>query len=48
MFLVSKLYTTNEVHPEMDKGTDEKSWPAVNTAGAILVFLTILIYILLS
>ncbi|MDO3695640.1 solute:sodium symporter family transporter [Wenyingzhuangia sp. chi5] len=48
MFLVSKLFPTAEDHPEMDKGTEEKSWSKVNIAGVILVFLTILIYILLS
>lgn len=48
MFAVSRLFQSNEEHPEMDKGTDEKSWPAVNTAGFILVFLTILMYVLLS
>lgn len=48
MFIVSKQFPTNEIHPEMDKGIEEKSWPYVKTAGFILVFLTILIYILLS
>ena len=48
MFLVSYLFPTVEEHPYMDKGSDEKSWPAVKTAGLILVTLTILIYVLLS
>ena len=48
MFLVSKLFPTNEVHPEMDNIKEEKSWPAVTISGFILIFLTILIYILLS
>ncbi|MCL4127804.1 UNVERIFIED_CONTAM: hypothetical protein GTU68_066447 [Idotea baltica] len=48
MFIVSKLFPTIEEHPYLDKGKDEKSWPAVKIAGLILVALTILIYVLLS
>ncbi len=48
MFLVSKQFPTTEVHPYIDSGKEEKSWSSVKTAGVILVFLTILIYILLS
>ena len=48
MFLVSRYSTTEKVEVYKEKTTHEKSWSAVNIAGAILVFLTILIYILLS
>lgn len=49
MFLVSK-YTGKDtkINPYVDKDIEQKSWPAVKTAGFILVFLTILIYVLLS
>ncbi|MBD1262102.1 solute:sodium symporter family transporter [Maribacter polysiphoniae] len=48
MFLVSRYSTTEKVEVYKEKTTHEKSWSAVNIAGSILVFLTILIYILLS
>ncbi|MBD0777423.1 solute:sodium symporter family transporter [Maribacter sp. ANRC-HE7] len=48
MFLVSRYSTTKKAEVYKEKLTEEKPWSAVNIAGAILVFLTILIYVLLS
>ncbi|MEP5341794.1 MAG: solute:sodium symporter family transporter [Algibacter sp.] len=49
MFLVSKYAEKDyRINPYVDKDIEEKSWSKVNIAGFILVFLTILIYVLLS
>ncbi|MRX64905.1 solute:sodium symporter family transporter [Maribacter luteus] len=48
MFLVSKYTTSIKKEVFKEKSTQEKPWSAVNMAGATLVFLTILIYVLLS
>ncbi|WP_417361350.1 solute:sodium symporter family transporter [Galbibacter sp.] len=48
MFTVSKLFPVKQFHPAMEAGIEEKSWPYVKITGITLIFLTILIYILLS
>ena len=51
MFVVSKMYATSKSNTEYEENLAnnyEKSWSGINIAGSILVFLTILIYILLS
>ncbi|WP_411031859.1 solute:sodium symporter family transporter [Spongiimicrobium sp. 3-5] len=47
MFLVSKYYFTGDYVQKVYENPSKK-WPHVNTAGIILVILTILIYVLLS
>lgn len=51
MFMVSKYYVSsksNLVYEEELAKNQEKSWPAMNLAGSVLVILTVLIYIMLS
>ncbi|MEL0454696.1 solute:sodium symporter family transporter [Flavobacteriaceae bacterium SZ-1-7] len=48
MFAVSRFYPSEEYHPELYKGQEEKFWKHVKFFGSLLIFLTVLIYILLS
>lgn len=48
MFLVSHFYPSKEQITYKEESTEEKSWSYVKPAGYILIFLTVLIYILLS
>ena len=51
MLVVSKLYTSSQSNTQYEEELSknyEKSWSGMNLAGTILVFTTILIYIILS
>lgn len=48
MLTVSKMYPSKDFADKIHEDTTDKTWPWVNTAGIILVVVTILIYILLS
>lgn len=51
MFMVSKYYTSSKSNTEYEEElakSYEKSWSGMNIAGSVLVFLTVLIYIMLS
>ena len=51
MFAFSKIYSTSKTNTEYEENLAnnyEKSWSGINLAGTILIFLTVLIYIMLS
>ncbi|MEM7486817.1 MAG: solute:sodium symporter family transporter [Bacteroidota bacterium] len=48
MFLFSKLFPTAIFSEDTSGNSTEKGWSSVNSAGIVLVVLTILIYVLLS
>ncbi|MES2239645.1 MAG: solute:sodium symporter family transporter [Bacteroidota bacterium] len=51
MFVVSKIYASSKSNTDYELEISknyEKPWPSMNIAGSILVFLTVLIYIILS